>query len=140
MCDACQRGKSRQLSYTDSSRVSTIPLELIRSDVWGPARASSRRYTYYVSFIDDYSRFRWIYLLKHKSGVEQVFYAFLAHVERLFNTKIRVVQSELGGEYHKLHCYFQRTGTHRVSFPHTSQQNGIAERKHRHLDKMVSLC
>ena len=39
-----------------------------------------------------------------------------------------------GGEYHKLHRYFLRTGiSHRVSCPHTSQQNGIAERKHRHL-------
>lgn len=41
VCDACQRGKSRQLSYTTSSRVSTMPLELVHTDVWGPARASS---------------------------------------------------------------------------------------------------
>jgi histone deacetylase 1/2 len=90
--------------------------------------------TNYVSFVDDYSRFCWIYLLKHKSDVEQVFYEFQAHVERLLNKKIRAIQSDWGGEYHKLHRYFQRTGiSHRVSFPHTSQQNGIAERKHRHL-------
>ena len=106
VCDACQRGKSRQLSYTASSRVSTMPLELIHSDVWGPAVSSSGGYKYYVSFIDDYSRFCWIYLLKHKSDVEEVFYAFQAHVERLLNTKIKAVQSDWGGEYHKLHRYF----------------------------------
>jgi histone deacetylase 1/2 len=134
VCDACQRAKSHQLSYTASSRVSTVPLELIHSDVWGPARVSSGGYKYYVSFVDDYSRFCWIYLLKHKSNVEQVFYAFQAHVECLLNTKIKALQSDWGGEYHKLHRYFQRTGiSHRVSCPHTSQQNGIAERKHRHL-------
>ena len=111
-----------------------MPLELIHSDVWGPAIASSGGYKYYVSFVDDYSRFSWIYLLKHKSDVEQVFYAFQAHVERLLHTKILAVQSDWGGEYHRLHRYFQRTGiSHRVSCPHTSQQNGIAERKHRHL-------
>ena len=122
VCDACQRGKSRQLSYTSSSRVSTMPLELVHTDVWGPARASSGGCKYYVSFIDDYSRFCWIYLLKHKSDVEKVFYAFQAHVERLLNTKIRAVQSDWGGEYHRLHLYFQRTGiSHRVSCPHTSQ-------------------
>jgi histone deacetylase 1/2 len=87
VCDACQCAKSHQLSYTASSRVSTAPLELIHSDVWGPARVSSGGYKYYVSFVDDYSRFCWIYLLKHKSDVEQVFYAFQAHVERLLNTK-----------------------------------------------------
>jgi histone deacetylase 1/2 len=111
-----------------------MPLELIDSDVWGPAIASSGGFKYYVSFIDDYSRFCWIYLLKHKSDVERVFYAFQAHVELLLNTKIKAVQSDWGGEYHKLHQYFQRTGvSHRVSCPHTSQQNGVAERKHRHL-------
>jgi histone deacetylase 1/2 len=41
VCDACQRAKSRQLPYTSSSRVSTMPLELVHSDVWGPACASS---------------------------------------------------------------------------------------------------
>jgi histone deacetylase 1/2 len=134
VCDACQCAKSHQLSYTSSERVSTMPLELVHSDVWGPAIASPGGYKYYVSFIDDYSRFCWIYLLKHKSDVEQVFYAFQAHVERLLDAKIKVVQSDWGGEYHRLHSYFQRTGiVHRVSCSHTSQQNGIAERKHRHL-------
>ena len=110
-----------------------MPLELIHSDVWGPAVASSGGFKYYVSFVDDYSRFCWIYLLKHKSDVEHVFYAFQAHVERLLDTKIKAVQSDWGGEYHKLHRYFQTTGiSHRVSCPHTSQQNGIVERKHRH--------
>ena len=41
VCDACQCGKSRQLSYTASARVSTMPLELVHTDVWGAARASS---------------------------------------------------------------------------------------------------
>jgi histone deacetylase 1/2 len=76
VCDASQRAKSRQLPYSTSHHVSTMPLELIHSDVWGPAIASSGGYKYYVSFVDDYSRFCWIYLLKHKSDVEQVFYAF----------------------------------------------------------------
>ena len=134
VCDACQRAKSHQLPYSLASRVSTEPLELIHTDVWGPASVSSGGYKYYVSFVDDYSRFCWIYLLKHKSDVEQVFYAFQTHVERLVNAKIKAVQSDWGGEYHRLHSYFERTGiVHRVSCPHTSQQNGIAERKHRHL-------
>jgi histone deacetylase 1/2 len=59
-----------------------------------------------VSIIDDYSRFCWIYLLKHKSDVEPVFCAFQAHDERLLDAKIKSVQSDWGGEYHKLHRYF----------------------------------
>jgi histone deacetylase 1/2 len=41
VCDACQRAKSHQLPYSFSSHVTTMPLELIHTDVWGPARASS---------------------------------------------------------------------------------------------------
>ena len=74
-----------------------MPLELVHTDVWGPALPSSGGYKYYVSLVDDYSRFCWIYLLKHKSDVETIFYAFQNHVERLLNTKIRAIQSDWGG-------------------------------------------
>jgi histone deacetylase 1/2 len=111
-----------------------MPLELIHSNVWGPDIASSGGFKYYVSFIDDYSCFCWIYFLKHKSDVQQVFYVFQAHVERLLDAEIKSVEFVWDGGYHKLHRYFQRTGiSHRVSCPHTSQQNDIDERKHRHL-------
>jgi histone deacetylase 1/2 len=44
------------------------------------------------------------------------------------------VQSDWGGEYHCLYAYFRRNCiSHRVSCTHTSQQNGVVERKHRHL-------
>jgi hypothetical protein len=57
VCDACQRGKSHQLPHPISTSVSTQPLELIFSDVWGAAPESAGRYKYYVSFIDDFSKF-----------------------------------------------------------------------------------
>ena len=73
ICDSCQCAKSHQLPYPISTSVSTKPLQLIFSDVWGPAPSSISRHTYYVSFIDDYSKFVWIYLLKKRSDVFQVF-------------------------------------------------------------------
>jgi histone deacetylase 1/2 len=84
--------------------------------------------------VDDFSRYTWIYLIKRKSDVEKSFYHFQTHVERLLQTKIRMVQSDGGGEYTRLSKYFDHTGIHhRVTCSHTSQQNGIAERKHRHI-------
>jgi histone deacetylase 1/2 len=97
--------------------VSSAPLELMFSDVWGPAPMSFGRYKYYVSFIDDYSKFTWIYLLKHKSDVFQKFCDFQQHVERLFDRKILAFQSDWGGEYHKLNSFLSRIGiSHHVSF------------------------
>jgi hypothetical protein len=134
VCDACQKAKSHQLPYPKSFSVSTVPLQIVFSDVWGPALASVGRYKYYVSFIDDYSKFTWIYLLKNKSDVFQKFHDFQHHVERLFDKKILALQTDWGGEYHKLNSFFQKVGiSHHVSCPHAHQQNGSAERKHRHI-------
>ena len=106
------------------------------SDVWGPAQMSVSGHEYYVSFIDAYSRFTWIYLLKHKSDVFDVFLKFQTHVERLLQHKIIHVLSNWGGggEYRNLNTFFEKLKiSHRVSCPHTHQQNGSGERKHRHL-------
>jgi hypothetical protein len=69
VCDACQQDKSHQLPFAKSFSVSTSPLELVFSDVWDSAPSSFGQNTYYVSFIDDFSIFTWIYLLKHKYSV-----------------------------------------------------------------------
>jgi hypothetical protein len=90
-----------------------------------------------VSFIDDFSKFTWIYLLRHKSEVFQCFTDFQNMVERQFDKKIVAVQSDWGGEYRSLNTFFQRVGiSHHVSCPHAHQQNGSAERKHRHIVEM----
>lgn len=134
VCGACQQAKSHQLPYPKSSSVSSYPLELVFSDVWGPAPESAGRYKYYVSFIDDFSKFTWIYLLKFKSEVFQKFHEFQSLVERLFDRKIITMQTDWGGEYEKLHPFFTKIGiSHHVSCPHAHQQNGSAERKHRHI-------
>jgi hypothetical protein len=134
VCDACQKAKSHQLPYAKSSSFSSHPLELIYSDVWGHAPKSVGGKKYYVSFIDDYNKFTWIYLLKFKSEVFEKFHEFQKLVERLFDRKILTIQTDWGGEYQKLHSFFEKVGiTHHVSCPHAHQQNGAAERKHRHI-------
>jgi hypothetical protein len=57
ICDACKQAKSHLLPYSNSMSSSRFPLELVYSDVWGPALESVGRKKYYVSFIDDYSKF-----------------------------------------------------------------------------------
>jgi hypothetical protein len=74
--------------------VSRSPLDLIFSDVWGPAPDSVGRIKYYVSFIDDYSEFVWIYLVRHKSEVFEKFHEFQQLVERRFDKKIVAIQTD----------------------------------------------
>jgi hypothetical protein len=121
------------LSYSKSSSFSSYPLELIHSDVWGPTPESVGRFKYYVSFVDEFSKFTWIYLIKHKSEVFQKFQEFRAQVEYLFYRKILAIQSDWG-EYEKLNPFFTKLGiAHHVSCPHAHQENVANERKHRHI-------
>jgi histone deacetylase 1/2 len=73
-------------------------------------------------------------LLKKCFDVYQVFLNFQQYVEHKFDKKIVTMQTDWGGEYEKMHGLFQKVGiTHHVSCPHAHQQNGSAEKKHRHI-------
>ena len=93
-------------------------------------------FVYYVLFVDVYSKFTWLYLLKHKSDVLDVFKYFKATVENQLNSKIKILRTNNGGEFtfnaFKLFCSSHGI-IHQFSCPHTPQQNGVAERKHRHV-------
>jgi hypothetical protein len=66
--------------------------------------------------------------------VFQKFIEFQQLIERQFDRKICAIQTDWGGEYQKLNPFFTKIGiSHLVSCPHTHQQNGAAERKHRHI-------
>jgi hypothetical protein len=82
-----------------------IQSQLVFSDVWGPSSESFGHVKYYVSFIDDYRKFTWIYLLKKKSDVFQKFCDFQNHVARLFDKKILAMQTDWRGEYKKLNSF-----------------------------------
>jgi hypothetical protein len=82
VCDACQQAKSHHLPYSTFVSSTSFPLELVHSYVWGPAVESIGRKCYYVSFVDDFSRFTWIYFLKYKYEVFQKFNESQKMVER----------------------------------------------------------
>jgi IS30 family transposase len=117
-----------------STSVSSKPLELVFSDVWGPAPDSFERKKYYVTFIDDFIKFAWVYLLRFKSDIFQKFTEFQTMVERLFSTKLLARQTDGGGEYQKMNSFLAQKGIiHYLSCPHAHQQNGSTERKYRHI-------
>ncbi|CAK9168324.1 unnamed protein product [Ilex paraguariensis] len=87
----------------------------------------------YVSFIDEYTRFSWIFLMTTKSEVCSIFCKFKKYVETLLSHHLKVFQSDGGGEYQStlLKPFLSSSFIiHQKSCPYTSQQNGLAERKH----------
>ena len=91
-------------------------------------------YRYYISFIDAFSCFIWIFLLKHKSDALQTFSNFKTQVELQLGYKIKVIQTNWEREYRVFTNLLMSHGIiHRNSYPHTHEQNGVEKRKHRHI-------
>ena len=134
-CQACPFGKCSYLSLRPTGHKTSAPLDLIFSDVWGPAPMFSfDGFRYFVIFIDVYTKYIWYYPLVAKSNVFSIFQRFQVLVERQFSHKIKYVQIDWGGEYRKLNNFFQTIGIHHwLICPHTHEQNGSVERRHRHI-------
>jgi hypothetical protein len=67
----------------------------VHSDVWGSAPVPSyNKFRYYVTFIDDFSRTTWIYLLTSKDEVFQRFVDFTNFIENQYNTTIKILRSD----------------------------------------------
>ncbi|GMI65053.1 hypothetical protein HRI_000174600 [Hibiscus trionum] len=134
LCQACQLGKAHKLPFSDFVTTYSAPLQLVVADVWGPAPMLSSGYKYYVAFTDVFSRYTWLYFLKYKSQVNEAFVQFHLQVERQLGVQLKIFQSDGGGEFAALKSYFLSHGiVHRLSCPHTSEQNGLVERKHRQI-------
>ncbi|MFA1236629.1 integrase catalytic domain-containing protein, partial [Klebsiella pneumoniae] len=103
----------------------------------GPTPVMSKGgYSYYVVFIDDFTRYVWIYFLKHKSEVMAYFKLFHSLIKNQFDTSIKNFRSDSGGEYmsNEFQNYLKENEIiHQRSCPRTPQQNGVSERKHRHI-------
>ena len=88
-CSACFSSKSKQLSFLLSSTQINTSLESIYSDVWCPSHVCSRNgFKYYVSFVDAFSQYSWLYPMTCKSDAFSIFLKFQKHVECFFTLKI----------------------------------------------------
>ncbi|KAJ7946112.1 Retrovirus-related Pol polyprotein from transposon TNT 1-94 [Quillaja saponaria] len=136
-CDACEFAKHTRSSYPPQNIKSTSPFVLIHSDVWGPSRAVSvSGYRWFVTFIDCYSRTTWVYLMRTKNEVFQCFQMFHKLICTQFDAKVKVLRSDNGTEYSEgsFQKYLCDHGIlHQTSCVNTPAQNGVAERKNRHL-------
>ncbi|KAI0923982.1 hypothetical protein AcV5_010529 [Taiwanofungus camphoratus] len=135
ICEPCLAGKMHANSFPSSLQRATQPLELIHSDIHGPLPVRTHSgYRYWITFIDDYTRFRVVLLLKEKSEAFDAFKRFKAYAENHLNVKIKALQDDKGGEYMS-HAFIKYTDDAGIVRRHTTrnrpQQNGVAERANR---------
>jgi transposase InsO family protein len=142
ICVPCVHGKQHCDPFpAKASHRSKTPFERIHSDLHEVPCLTSSGYRYWLTFIDNCSRYAWIYLFKRKSEAFDAFKLFKVMVEKQYNAVIRFFHEDKGGEYigHKWDAF---CGEYGIWCKHTTratpQQNGVAECQNRTLAEIVT--
>ncbi|KAL8094563.1 hypothetical protein AgCh_036190 [Apium graveolens] len=136
LCEACVKGKQHRQSFPiGKSWRARRPLEIVHTDIADPFDISSLGGNrYYLTFIDDFNRKSWVYIIKEKSEALDKFKEFKALAEKQSGHYLKTLRSDRGGEYtSNLFRSFCRAHdiNHQLTTTYTPQQNGVAERKNR---------
>ena len=141
ICKGCVVGKHPEHKFDQrkASRATCI-LGLIHYDISGPMPIKSMNGSRHIfTFIDDFSRYTWVFFIKKKSEVCEKFTELKALIKNASSQKIKILRSDNGGDYFNnelLHICSQTGIQFQHSIPYTPQQNGVAERKNRSLNEM----
>ncbi|CAL9011160.1 unnamed protein product [Prunus brigantina] len=149
VCIECVKGKLTNLRKKCATRSEKL-LEIIHTDICGPFPTQTHDgFKYFITFIDDFSRYGYVYLISEKSKALDMFKVYKAEVENQLDSKIKVVSSDRGGEFYgrfdekgrnlgPFAKFLQEEGiVAQYTNPGTPQQNGAAERRNRTLIEMI---
>lgn len=100
-------------------------------DIWGPYSLHSiHKHKYFLTIVDDHSRFTWVSLLKGKFQVQTLVQNFIVYIEKQHNAVVKVVRSDNGLAFALGNFYNAKGILHQISCVETPQQNARVERKH----------
>eukprot|EP00731_Ephydatia_muelleri_P005270 Em0002g1446a len=137
-CEKCVEGKMARKPFQSVGEIRTTrKLQLVHSDVCGPMPTESIGGSrYFVTFVDDYSRFCRVYFMKRKSEAFDKFKEFGRCSTNECGLSIGIFRSDNGGEYisKEFEKFLLDKGIHHeLSAPYSPAQNGVAERINRNL-------
>ncbi|GJT18772.1 zinc finger, CCHC-type containing protein [Tanacetum coccineum] len=136
-CKTCMLTKITKKPFHNVKHETEV-FELIYSDLCDlHATPSLGNNKYFVTFIDNASRFCYVYLLHTKDEALDKYKVFKTKVELQQGSLIKRFRTDKGGEYMDT-MYFQYVGiVHEITAPYTPQQNGISKMKNKVLKEMV---
>ena len=141
-CHVCVESKQTRKPHKAAEARNLAPLDLIHSDLCemnGVLTKGGKKY--FMTLIDDCTRFCYIYLLKSKDEALHYFKIYKAEVENQLERKIKRIRSDRGGEYFSnvFTSFCEEHGIiHESTLPYSPQSNGVAERKNRTLTDLVN--
>ena len=114
---------------------------MVHSDVCGKINSKSLSGAeYFLTFVDDHTRYTWVYALKQKKQVFEKFLEWKALVENSTGQKLKILRTDNGGEFTstQFENFLKSEGVrHERTIVKTPEQNGVAERINRTLIETV---
>ncbi|GJS37974.1 retrotransposon protein, putative, ty1-copia subclass [Tanacetum coccineum] len=137
VCVSCISVKMARKPFNFVSERAGDLIGIIHSDVCGPFRTTYREgANYYVTFTDDFSRYSYVYLIKHKHEVFEMFKTFQNEVENQLEKTIKALRSDRGREYLSQE-FLDHLRSHGIILqltpPYTTQHNDVSKRRNRTL-------
>lgn len=133
-CSICHLSKQKRLPFVSNRSISANCFDLVHIDVWEPfSTISVEGFRYFLTIVDDHSRFTWVYLLKSKSEVTTIFPSFCELIQTQFNKSIKAVRSDNAPELNFTNFFKTRGIIHFHSCVQRPEQNLVVERKHQHI-------
>ena len=137
VCSICPKAKLYRQSFPLSSTRAKVVFELIHVDIWSAYKCTTYDgYKYFLTIVDDYSRATWVHLMSSKSNAFPLLQSFIIFIEKQFHASVKIIRSDTGSEFQdktSIQFYTSKGIMHQKSCVDTPQQNGIVERKHKHL-------
>jgi hypothetical protein len=134
VCDVCHFAKHKRLPFVNSSNKAIKPYDLIHFDIWGPISIKSlHNHSYFLTAVDDHTRFTWLTLMKTKSEARNHVQNFIKLIETQHNHLVKTVRTDNGPEFIMPSFYASKGIIHHTSCVETPQQNGRVERKHQQI-------
>ena len=94
-CEPCLLGKMTKLRFKGKGERASGPLDLIHTNVCGPMSMHVRgRFIHFLTFIDDYSQYGYLYLMKYKSEAFEKFKEFISEIEKQLGRSIKSLRSD----------------------------------------------
>lgn len=136
LCEGCMVAKQNHLPFpAQASYRATEPLRVVYADLCGPITPQTvGGNKYFLIFVDDFSRYMWVYLLKSNDEAPTIFKKFKTLAEKESRCELKLLRTDRGEEFvsHQFATLCEEDGIHRhLTAPYTPQQNGVVEWRNR---------
>ncbi|XP_021740117.1 uncharacterized protein LOC110706507 [Chenopodium quinoa] len=137
VCQICPLAKQTRKPFPVSSSKSNKCFDLLHIDVWGPYKSMTHDHcTYFLTIVDDMSRHTWTFLMRNKTDSVDILEYLFTLIHNQFEVQVKSIRTDNAKELceGKILSVYEKFGIfHQTSCVDTPQQNGVVERKHRHL-------